>query len=68
LLKLFLGVLFQNNLAICCKLWALKSKALLPEMQKIISLLFFSLFILGRTSAQTFGPFTFNKLPQDFQL
>ena len=68
MLKLFLGVLFQNNLAICCKLWALKSKALLPEMQKIISLLFFSLFLLGRTSAQTFGSFTFNKLPQDFQL
>lgn len=68
MLKLFLGVLFQNNLAICCKLGALKSKALLPEMQKIILLLFFSLFLLGRTSAQTFGSFTFNKLPQDFQL
>lgn len=53
---------------ICCKLWALKSKALLPEMQKIISLLFFSLFLFGKTSAQTFGSFTFNKLPQDFQL
>ena len=37
-------------------------------MQKIISLLFFSLFLLSRTSAQTFGSFTFNKLPQDFQL
>lgn len=53
---------------ICCKLWALKSKALLPEMQKIISLLFFSLLLLGKTSAQTFGSFAFNKLPQDFQL
>jgi hypothetical protein len=68
LLKLYLGVLFQNNLAICCKLWALKSKALLLEMKKNISLLFFSLCLLGRTSAQTFGSFTFNKLPQDFQL
>ena len=68
MLKLFLGVLFQNNLTICCKLWTLKSKALLPEMQKIISLLFFSLFLFGKTSAQTFGSFTFNKLPQDFQL
>ena len=37
-------------------------------MQKIISLLFFSLFLFGKTSAQTFGSFTFNKLPQDFQL
>ncbi len=37
-------------------------------MQKIISLLFFSLFLLSKTSAQTFGSFTFNKLPQDFQL
>lgn len=37
-------------------------------MQKIISLLFFSLFLIGKTSAQTFGPFVFNKLPQDFQL
>ncbi len=53
---------------IFCKLQTLKSKALLPEMQKIISLLFFSLFLLGKTSAQTFGSFTFNKLPQDFQL
>ena len=55
-------------MAICCKLWALKSKALLLEMKKNISLLFFSLCLLGRTSAQTFGSFTFNKLPQDFQL
>ena len=53
---------------ICCKLWALKSKDLLPEMQKIILLLLFSLFLLGKTSAQTFGSFVFNKLPQDFQL
>ena len=68
MLKLFLGVLFQNNLVICCKLWIHKSKALLPEMKKIISLLFFSLFLLSKTSAQTFGSFTFNKLPQDFQL
>jgi hypothetical protein len=37
-------------------------------MQKIISLLFFSLFLIGKTSAQTFGTFVFNKLPQDFQL
>ncbi len=37
-------------------------------MKKNISLLFFSLCLLGRTSAQTFGSFTFNKLPQDFQL
>jgi hypothetical protein len=37
-------------------------------MQKIIPLLFFSLFLLGKTFAQTFGTFTFNKLPQDFQL
>lgn len=55
-------------MTICCKLWTLKNKALLPEMQKIISLLFFSLFLFGKTSAQTFGSFTFNKLPQDFQL
>ena len=53
---------------IWCKLRNLYSKALLPEMQKIISLLFFSLFLLGKTSAQTFGTFVFNKLPQDFQL
>ena len=53
---------------ICCNLWALKSKDLLPEMQKIILLLLFSLFLLGKTSAQTFGSFVFNKLPQDFQL
>jgi hypothetical protein len=53
---------------IWCKLQDLFSKALLPEMQKIISLLFFSLFLLGKTSAQTFGTFVFNKLPQDFQL
>lgn len=37
-------------------------------MQKIILLLFFSLFLLSKNSAQTFGSFTFNKLPQDFQL
>lgn len=37
-------------------------------MQKIILLLSLSLFLLGKTSAQTFGPFIFNKLPQDFQL
>jgi hypothetical protein len=37
-------------------------------MQKIIPLLFLSLFLLGKTSAQTFGTFVFNKLPQDFQL
>ena len=55
-------------MAICCKLLVVKSKALLPEMQKIISLLFFSLFLFEKTSAQTFGSFTFNKLPQDFQL
>lgn len=53
---------------IFCKLQTFKSKALLPEMPKIISLLFFSLFLLSKTSAQTFGSFTFNKLPQDFQL
>ena len=53
---------------IFCKLQIIKSKSLLPEMQKFISLLFFSLFLLGKTSAQTFGSFTFNKLPQDFQL
>ena len=68
MVKLFFGLLFQNNLVIFCKLQIIKSKALLPEMQKIISLLFFSLFLLGKTSAQTFGSFTFNKLPQDFQL
>jgi len=68
LIKLFLGALFQNNLVIFSNLQILKSKVLLPEMQKIISLLFFSLFLLGKTSAQTFGSFTFNKLPQDFQL
>ena len=53
---------------IWCKLRNLYSKELLPEMQKIIFLLFFSLFLFGKTSAQTFGSFTFNKLPQDFQL
>ena len=53
---------------IWCKLRNLYSKELLPEMQKIISLLLFSLFLLGKTSAQTFGTFVFNKLPQDFQL
>ncbi len=53
---------------IWCKLQDLFSKALLPEMQKIISLLFFSLFLSGYTLAQTFGTFVFNKLPQDFQL
>ncbi len=53
---------------ICCKLCTVKSQALLPQMQKIISLLFFSLFYWGTTSAQTFGTFVFNKLPQDFQL
>ena len=53
---------------IWCKLHDLFSKALLPEMQKIISLLFFSLFLSGYTLAQTFGTFVFNKLPQDFQL
>lgn len=53
---------------IWCKLQDLFSKALLPEMQKIILLLLFSLFLLGKTSAQTFGSFVFNKLPQDFQL
>ena len=53
---------------IWCKLRNLYIKELLPEMQKIISLLLFSLFLLGKTSAQTFGTFVFNKLPQDFQL
>jgi hypothetical protein len=68
LLKIYLGLIFQNNLMICCKLCTVKSQALLPQMQKIISLLFFSLFYWGTTSAQTFGTFVFNKLPQDFQL
>jgi len=53
---------------IWCKLRNIYRKALLPEMQKIISLLFFSLFLLGKTSAQTFDTFVFNKLPQNFQL
>jgi len=53
---------------IWCKLQDLFRKALSPDMQKIITLLFFSLFLFSKISAQTFGSFTFSKLPQDFQL